>query len=87
MNTNFNTIEKIQEGNSQNKYADYLAACSQFEIEASQFKNNENFVSRKSAQEVTRAFISAQNADCEYSVYAAAFLAEGWLSKAWNNAD
>lgn len=88
MNTSFNTIESIRtNAEITNKAAAYLAACDQFEIEASQFANNENFVSRKSAEEVSIQYAKAKNADCEYAVYAAANAAEVWLSKAWNNAD
>lgn len=87
MNTQFNTIETIRTGNVANRAAAYLAACDQLEIEASQFANNENFVSRKSAEQVSLEYAKAQAADCEYSVYAYAAAAEVWLSKAWNNAD
>jgi hypothetical protein len=88
MNTSFNTIETIRTNSEiTNKSAAYLAACDEFEIQASQFATNENFVSRKSAEEVSLAFQKAKNADCEYSVYVAAHAAEVWLSKAWNNAD
>ena len=88
MNTLFNTIENISNDKTiVNKSAAYLAACDQFEIEASKFANNENFMSRKSAEEVSLAYDKAKRADCEYNVYVAAFAAEGWLSKAWNNAD
>ena len=54
MNTEFNTIEKISnDATITNKSVAYLEACNQFEIEASKFANNENFVSRKSAEEVS----------------------------------
>ena len=88
MNTNFNTIATIADDKTiENKSAAYLSACDQFEAQASKFATNENFVSRMSAKEVSLAYAKAKNADCEYAVYAAAMLAEGWLSKAWNNAD
>ena len=88
MNTKFNTIEAIRtDATITNKTAAYLAACDQFEVEASQFANNENFVSRKSAEEVSLNFAKAKKADCEYAVYAAALECENWLAKAWNNAD
>lgn len=88
MNTSFNTIETIRtNAEITNKCEAYLAACDTFEIEASKFANNESFVSRKSAEEVSLSYQKAKNADCEYSVYVAAFAAEVWLSKAWNNAD
>lgn len=88
MNTSFNTIETIRTNAAiTNKSAAYLAACDQFEIEASKFATNENFVSRKSAEEVSLHYAKAQSADCEYAVYIAANHAEQWLSKAWNNAD
>ena len=88
MNTSFNTIETIRtDATITNKSAAYLAACDEFEIEASKFANNENLVSRKSAEEVSLAYHKAKSADCEYSVYVAANAAETWLSKAWNNAD
>ena len=88
MNTQFNTIETISNDSAiTNKAAAYLAACDIFEIQASKFANNENFVSRKSAEEVSLAYAKAKNADCEYSIYVAAFASEVWLKKAWNNAD
>lgn len=88
MNTSFNTIESIRTNVAiDNKCAAYLAACDQFEIEAIKFATNENFMSRKSAEEVSLSYAKAKNADCEYNVYAAAHAAECWLSKAWNNAD
>ena len=88
MNKQFNTIETINNDSTiTNKSAAYLAACDQFEIQASEFHENENFVSRKSAEEVSFCYEKAKNADCEYSVYAATFAAEVWLKKAWNNAD
>lgn len=88
MNTQFNTIETISnDATITNKTAAYLAACDSFEIEASKFANNENFVCRKSAEEVSLSFDKAKHADCEYSVYVAANAAEIWLKKAWNNAD
>lgn len=88
MNTQFNTIENISNNAiMSNKSEAYLVACDSFEIEASKFANNENFVSRKSAEEVSFAYAKAKNADCEYSVYVSAKLAEAWLAKAWNNAE
>lgn len=88
MNTEFNTIEKISnDATITNKSVAYLEACNQFEIEASKFANNKNFVSRKSAEEVSLNLEKAKNADCEFAIYKAASLCEGWLSKAWNNAD
>ena len=88
MNTNFNTIETIRiDANIENKAAAYLGACDNFEAQASQFANNENVVSRKSAEEVSMAYLKAKSADCEYAVYVAAHAAECWLSKSWNNAD
>lgn len=88
MNTKFNTIETIRtDATIVNRTAAYLAACDQFEIEATQFATNENFVSRKSAEEVSLRYAKAQSGDCEYAVYAEAHACEAWLAKAWNNAD
>lgn len=88
MNTEFNTIETIRtNAEITNTVAAYLAACDSFEIEASKFAQNENFVCRKSAEEVSLAYEKAKNADCEYNVYVAANACEIWLKKAWNNAD
>ena len=88
MNTSFNTIETIRtNAEITNKAAAYLAACDQFEIEATKFATNENFVSRKSAEEVSLAYSRAKSAQGEYAVYAEAHACEVWLSKAWNNAD
>lgn len=88
MDTTFTTIEKISNDKTiTNKSAAYLAACDIFEINASKFANNENFVSRKSAEEVSLNYEKAKSADCEYSIYVAVFAAEVWLKKAWNNAD
>jgi hypothetical protein len=88
MNTEFNTIETIRtDATITNKCAAYLAACDSFEKEASKFANNENIVSKHSAEEVSLAYAKAKTADCEYMVYVSAKLAEAWLSKAWNNAD
>ena len=88
MNTEFNTIENISnDATITNKSEAYLAACDSFEIEASKYANNENFVSRKSAEEVSLAYAKAKTADCEYMVYVSAKLAEAWLAKAWNNAN
>ena len=88
MNTEFNTIEKISNDSTiLNKYEAYLSACDSFEKEASKYTNNENFSSRKSAEEVSLAYAKAKTADCEYMVYTSAKLAEAWLEKAWNNAD
>ncbi|HPG33179.1 MAG TPA: hypothetical protein PLM34_04955 [Lentimicrobium sp.] len=88
MNTQFNTIETIRTNPEiKNKSAAYLAACDQFEVQASEFYNNSNVISRKSAEEVSINYDNAKNADCEYSVYIAAHAAECWLAKAWNNAE
>jgi len=88
MNTEFNTIETIRtDATITNKCAAYLAACDSFEKEASKFANNENIVSKHSAEEVSLAYAKAKNADCEYAVYTAAHACECWLSKSWNNAD
>lgn len=88
INTEFNTIETIRTDKTiTNVSAAYLAACDQFEIEATKFVTNENFVSRKSAEEVSLAYNKAKNANCEYSIYIAANACEIWLKKAWNNAD
>lgn len=88
MNTSFNTIENIRMNAAIiDKSSAYLAACDEFENQASQFASNENFVCKKYAEEVSLAFAKAKAADCEYSIYAAAHAAENWLSKAWNNAD
>jgi hypothetical protein len=88
MNTAFNTIETIRTNAAiVNKSAAYLTAMDEFEVEASRFANNENFVSRKSAEEVSLCYAKAKSADCEYSIYAAAHASEVWLAKAWNNAD
>lgn len=88
INTQFNTIENISnDATILNKSAAYLAACDEFEAQASKFANNENFVSRKSAEEVSLNFEKAKSADNEYSIYVATFAAEVWLKKAWNNAD
>lgn len=88
MNTNFNTIETIRtDATITNKSEAYLSACDQFEIEASEFSNNENYVCKKYAEEVSLNYAKAKNADCEYSIYAAAHACEIYLSKAWNNAD
>jgi len=88
MNTNFNTIESIRT-NSEiiNKSEAYLAACDQFELQASKFAINDNVVSRNSSQQVSLEYEKAKNADNEYSVYAYAHSCEKWLEKSWNNAD
>lgn len=88
MNKKFNTIETIRtDATISNKSAAYLAACDEFEKQASQFATNENFVSRKSAEEVSLNYIKAQGGDCEYAIYASANACEIWLQTAWNNAD
>jgi hypothetical protein len=88
MNTEFNTIETIRtDATITNKSAAYLAACDEFEKQASQFATNENFVSRKSAEEVSLNFEKAKSADNEYAIYVSANACEIWLKKAWNNAD
>ena len=88
MNTQFNTIEMISNDSTiKNKSHAYIISCDAFEKQATQFVTNENFVSRKSAEEVSLNFEKAKNADCEYSIYVAAFAAEVWLKKAYNNAD
>jgi hypothetical protein len=88
MNTNFNTIETIRtDATITDKVSTYLTACNSFEIEASKFAKNENFVSRKSAEEVSLSYAKAKNADCEYTAYINANHAEKWLEKSWNNAD
>ena len=88
MKTTFNTIENISNDAAiTNKGEAYLLACDSFEKEASKYSYNENFVSRKSAEEVSLAYAKAKTADCEYMVYVNAKLAESWLEKAYNNAD
>lgn len=88
MNTKFNTIEEIRTNESiTNKMEAYIDACDSFEIEASIFAKNENFVCRKSAEEVSLNYDKAKAANCEYSLYAASNACEMWLSKAWNNAE
>lgn len=88
MNTSFNTIETIRTDKSiTNTSAAYLAACDQFEIQASQFAKNESFICRKFAEEVSLSYNKAKSSDCEYSIYVNCNHAEKWLEKAWNNAD
>jgi hypothetical protein len=88
MNQKFNTIETIRTNSDiKNKSIAYLAACDEFEKQSIQFIHNENFVSRKSAEEVSLAYENAKKADGEYNIYAAANACEIWLKKAWNNAD
>lgn len=88
MNTQFDTIEKIRtDATITNKSAAYLAACDQFEVEASIFAKNENWLSKKCAEEVSLAYARAKSGNCEYAIYAEAHAAEVWLAKAWNNAD
>lgn len=88
MNTSFNTIESIRTNPAiTNRSAAYLAACDEFEKQASVFATNESFMSRKSAEEVSLSYAKAKAENCEYSIYVAAHAAEVWLSKAWNNAD
>jgi len=90
MNTNFNTIATIADStfdNSIEKRQAYLDACEQFEIQASEYSNNESFMCRMSAEEVSLAYEVAKGCQCEYSLYRAALACEVWLSKAWNNAD
>ena len=90
MNTEFNTIKTIFADATiigAEKAKAYIAACDSFEVEASKFANNESFMCRKSAEEVSSNYAKAQSADCEYAVYTACFAAEKWLEKAWNNAD
>lgn len=70
-----------------NKSTAYMALMDQFELEASQYANNDNFICRKSAEEVSLKYNSAKGADCEYTLYTLCFGAEVWLKKAWNNAD
>lgn len=85
MKATFNEIEKIQSSRIENKSQAYLEACDKFEIEASKFATNENFVCRKYAEEVSLAYHRAKSADCEYMVYSECFAAEKWLERAWNN--
>lgn len=87
MNIQFNTIESISNSKENNKSELYLSACESFEVEASKYADNENFICRKSAEQVSIEYAKAKSADCEYSVYTAAFSAEKWLEKAYNNAD
>ncbi len=88
MNTKFNTIETIRTNPEiKNKSVAYLDACDEFEKQSLQFIQNENFVSRKSSEEVSLAFHKAKEANGEYNVYIAAHACEAWLSKSWNNAD
>ncbi len=88
MNTLFNTIETISNDSKvSNKAQAYIDACDSFEQEASSYANNENYVCRKSAEQVSIEYAKAKSADCEYAVYTACYAAEAWLSKAWNNAD
>jgi hypothetical protein len=90
MNTNFNTIATIADStfeSTMQKRQAYLDACEQFEIQASGYSNNESFMCRKSAEEVSLSFEVAKGCQCEYSLYRAALACEVWLSKAWNNAD
>lgn len=90
MNTEFNTIETIRTDSSivmNQRSAAYLAACDQFEVQASKFANNENFIARKCANEVSLAYAAAKAADSEFTTYQAAHACEIWLQKAWNNAD
>ena len=87
MNTQFNTIENIYNSKDIANSAAYLSACDQFEREASQYANNENFFCKKYAEQVSLSYDKAKNADCAYSVYAAAHAAEKWLEKAWNSAE
>jgi len=88
MNANFNTIETIRHDAAiTNKSEAYLSACDLFELQASKYANNENFVARKAAEEVSISFAKAKSGDCEYAVYADCFAAEKWLEKAYNMAD
>ena len=88
MEANFNTIEKIRHNSEiTHKSKAYLDACDSFELQASKYANNENFIARKAAEEVSIAYAKARSGNCEYAVYAACFAAEKWLEKAYNMAD
>jgi hypothetical protein len=86
INTQFNTIETIYNQNPNNSDA-YMAAMDMFEQQASIYANNDSFVSRKSAEEVSLAYDKAKHTTESYTIYALAHAAEKWLEKAWNNAD
>lgn len=87
INTEFNTIETIANSNYSNKSQSYKMACDIFCIQADEFLDNECFMSSKSAKEVYNMMSFVNDADCEYSIYRAALLVEGWLAKSYNNAE
>lgn len=77
--TNIETIRT--DASIANKIAAYIAACDQYEVEASQYANHQSFTIRKFAEEVSLSYAKAQSADCEYNVYAAANACERWMEQ------
>lgn len=88
MNTTFNTIETIMnDATVTNRSAAYLSAAHSFAVQADEIASkSEEFVCKKYAEEVTVAWRKCEGADCEYTAYVNANMAEQWLKKCWNNA-
>lgn len=82
INTQFNTIENISnDATIVNKSAAYLAACDEFELQATELSKQGGFIKTKIAEEVSLAYNKAKGCDNEYSIYAAAHACEIWFSK------
>lgn len=82
MKTTYNQIETIRtDASISNKIVAYLAACDQYEVEASKYATHQSFIIRKFAEEVSLAYAKAQSGDCEYSVYVQANACERWMEQ------
>jgi len=82
MKTSNNQIETIRtDATIVNKSDAYINACETFFNEVKEFAQDENFMIRKSIQELFNNLEGAKNADCEYSVYAKALACEVWYNK------
>jgi hypothetical protein len=86
INKDFNTVESIYNQNTSDINA-YLEAMDIFEIQATQFSDNESFFARMCAKEVSLAYDKAKKSTEPYEIYTLANAAEKWLQQAVERAN
>jgi len=76
------TVKEIKETKSDNKTIQYVELARNYAIQSNKIaKDREGFITNKIAEEIVSYLRKAEQADCEYSAYAAAHSAEVWFAK------
>ena len=79
---NFNTVNEFSETKAENKTLQYIEMARKFAKEANKIaEGNDSVFAKMVEKEVLSAFRKAEQADCEYTAYINAHLAEKWVEK------